>query len=505
MFSIYYSIFKCLEGFIPSICIGNNLLAFIFLASSLVGLVTLYIALLFFNFSNKKNFTFLSSLLFILSISIFYICGSLELSSDSLTLGSDLFRVVGLMKFFFIISFFFFLVFVLVAKEGIGPVFTVDQLVMVYASFIGLFLVVFSDNLLLTYLGLEFFGLMLLITCSANLTSKASKEAGIKYFIFTAIASSLILLGFVLIILSTGECSITGLYNLCLVSDTSYIANYTFFQLGLFLIFLGLCSKMGVPPFHMWLPDVYKGSTSIGVVVFVLIGKLAAFFLFFHFSGLFSAHFENFSLICLTVGLLSVAIGSIGGLLRANWKSIVAYSGIVSIGFILLPFSYSLEVAAAFSIYYLFMYMIALSFFLVLFGTNYSVYAANTIPLKLLGGGSSFNLLTLLQVLSLFSLIGLPPTLGFYPKLLIFSSLILNGYLFSSFILIFFSCIAVVFYLGLIRRLLFSPHFFFFYRPSLNLKIVFVILTLLGFVLYSSICVGNVYDFLVFILIESFK
>jgi NADH-quinone oxidoreductase subunit N len=236
----------------------------------------------------------------------------------------------------------------------------------------------FCDDFLLLYLAIELQSLCFYVFATFNRNSDFSTESGLKYFVFGAIISCLLLLGFSLIYLSFGSTSFEFLT--CLAKEPA--DNFLF--LGFLFVLIALLFKVGSAPFHSWLCDVYDGAiTSVTllfasapkVVIFSIILKLFLV-VFFDFQDLWSPLF-------LFASILSIIVGSVSAIYQKRLKRLFAYSTIAHTGFILLGIACASVNSASSLIFYVIIYafltvlMFSLLLFAIITQVNFPAYIAN--------------------------------------------------------------------------------------------------------------------------------
>lgn len=379
-----------------------------------------------------------------------------------------------------------------------GPVVSEYSLIVLFST-LGSSLLLSSGNLLSLYLAVELqsFGVYILATIYRN--SESATNAGLKYFLLGGLSSCLILLGCVLIYSYTGLIYFEDIYSLVssltLVSNTAsqgYFDIVTIIQLGLILIFIGFLFKIAAAPFHNWAPDVYSDVPTIVTTWLSIMPKIAIVVLSFEILstiipsqplelGLlvaengFSSTFSNLGLglknLLLIASFLSLVIGTTVGLAQIKIKRLLAYSTISHVGFLLLALSINTEESLESLLFYLVQYSITnLNTFFILLAFGYilkkSITKVSTLeqvegkePNKfdinliseLKGQFWSNPVLSLSLAVSLFSMAGIPPLVGFFAKAQVLYSATQNGYYFISIVAIIVSVISAYYYLQIIK------------------------------------------------------
>ena len=361
------------------------------------------------------------------------------------------------------------------------------SLIILFSTF-GASLLVSSADFISTYLSIELQSFGVYILASLYKDSESATSAGLKYFLLGALSSCLILLGIGLIYSYTGLTKFESLYSLISVSYDNDIIRSSI--LGLSLIIIGFLFKIAAAPLHNWAPDVYDDSPTIVTIWLTIMPKISIIIFLLELN----THINMESLwvnetldvikyLLLISSSLSLLIGTIVGLSQIKIKRLLAYSTISHIGFILLALAISTEQSIESMIFYIIQYTITnLNTFLILIALSYVIYdsiVVNTYSTKnkemneyrslnsneniqisdinfiseLKGQFSNNPLLSLGLSISLFSMAGIPPLIGFFSKQFVLSSAIENGYYFMAIIAIIVSVISASYYLKIIRVL----------------------------------------------------
>jgi len=363
-------------------------------------------------------------------------------------------------------------------------------------------IIVLQFNLIGIFMCLELFSISsyLLVT---GLGRKVSIEAAIKYSLTGLLGTVFFLMGVTFCIINYATVNLYYLdifirYSMYDGASMPYLAFCgSFFLIGLFL-------KLGVTPFHFWILDVYKGTSPITFIWLVTLSKVVLLFilitLFEHVLYDFSIYYEY---IFLGLSVASIIVGSVGGLRQANLKGLLAYSSIVTLGFILLPFTYYSEspvYAITLSISTLVVYVFNLfSFFYFLSKfKDVSVIFNNLFEIKNII--RSNPVLALGFVISLFSFMGLPPLLGFYPKIFLLKTLYQSGYFITVAICIICTLFTSFYYFLIIKQLTLSKT-----KTYINFKqLTFVDKIIIGLLLFINGFVFFFFDNLMYFIYTLF-
>ncbi|MGQ9819093.1 MAG: NADH-quinone oxidoreductase subunit N [Candidatus Kapaibacteriales bacterium] len=325
----------------------------------------------------------------------------------------------------------------------------------------GMFLLVGATNLILIYLAIETMSISSYILAGYTKEIKRASEASLKYVIFGAVSSGLMIYGISLLFGLTGSLNI---YNINSYLSSNGIETFPFFIATLF-IFAGFAYKISAVPFHFWTPDVYEGSPITVTAYLSVASKSAGFAALIRF--LVSTFIENtpgfnqiFTLasqiswgnIIAIFSALTMTIGNIVALWQNNLKRLLAYSSIAHAGYILMGVAVMTQTGIASVLLYVFVYMIMNlgAFICVMLVAN----ELNSEEISEFEGlGYRMPLLSALFSILLFSLIGLPPTAGFIAKFYVFAAVIDAGLIWLAVVGVLNSVISLYYYVKIMRNL----------------------------------------------------
>jgi len=346
----------------------------------------------------------------------------------------------------------FVIIFFLVLYNYIGKKYiktTFEYPLAILFSVFGSIILLTSTDLFIWFLAIEVQSFCF-YTMAAYRTNRSylQTEAGLKYFLFGSIASSLYLFGtsMIYILFNTVDYSV--------IAALSYfpLEHQYIFQISIILILIGLFFKLGVAPFHFWLPIVYGYSSSIITYLFIILPKIPLLYLLYKFTYL------SFSSILYLPILLSLFIGTLFAFKATNLKVFFAYSSIANAALFLLAALNQTTYSYYSLIFYLFSYniLLTIAFMPILFLKRSDQSAAFTNLRDLIILKKSNPVLAALYVLMVMSLASVPPLLGFFSKLFIFIAALSS----SAYILIFFSLtftlLSSFYYCRLVKILYFS-------------------------------------------------
>jgi len=333
--------------------------------------------------------------------------------------------------------------------------------VLMLFAMLGMMVMISANHFLTLYLGLELLSLCLYALVALNRDSAASTEAAMKYFVLGALASGLLLYGMSMIYGATGTLDISAVAR---ALDGARPAKHVL-VFGLVFVVAGLGFKLGVVPFHMWIPDVYHGAPTAVTLFIGSAPKLAAFAMAIRLlvNGLLALAFDWQQMLVI-MAVLSMAIGNLAALAQTNIKRMLAYSTISHMGFMLLgllsgvvggnwfnaPDAYS--AAMFYAIVYVLMSLGAFGMVILLSRAGFE--AEHLASFKGLNQRSPW--FALMMLLLMFSLAGIPPTAGFYAKLLVLQSVVAAGQVWLAVVAVLFSLVGAFYYLRVVKLMYFD-------------------------------------------------
>ncbi len=316
---------------------------------------------------------------------------------------------------------FLFSLFVLISSKDYIKENNIDKIeypIIILASVLGMILMISSNDLIIFYLGLELQSISLYILASFKKDDEKSTEAGLKFFVLSALASGLLLYGSSLVY------GFTGSTNFDIISK-NLDQNSTGAVFGIVFIIVGLAFKISAVPFHMWTPDVYQGSPTSVTSFFALIPKIAALTVFIRFMYIpFINIFNQWQIIIVFLSIASMILGAVAAIGQNNIKRLIAYSSIGHMGYALAGLATGTISGIQSSIIYLIIYLFMnLGIFSCIFMMKSEKKYCETID-DLSGISRNQPILALSFLILLFSLAGIPPLAGFFAKFYIFMAVI---------------------------------------------------------------------------------
>ena len=336
---------------------------------------------------------------------------------------------------------------------------TFEYTLLILLSVLGMLLLVSSYDLLSLYLAIELMSLSFYILAAYKRNSEFSGEAGLKYFILGAFSSGLLLFGSSMVYGFTGMTNFEDIAKLILgIGATGDTLSYNGIFIGILFISIALLFKVAAAPFHMWSPDVYEGSPTPVTAFFSTVPKIALLALyvrlFFYTFYDFIPLWQELFLIC---AIISMIWGSIAALSQKRIKRLMAYSGIVNVGYMLVGIASGTISSIVGLLVYLVIYAImTLGFFSFMLGMQkYKTKSLNVYLTDLTNIGKTNTIVAMAVTLILFSMIGLPPLAGFFGKMYLFFA-VMNSELYAAAILgVLSSVVAAFYYIRIIKLMYF--------------------------------------------------
>ena len=327
---------------------------------------------------------------------------------------------------------------------------------------LGMMVMISASHFLTVYIGVELLSLSLYAMVALNRDSVSATEAAMKYFVLGALASGLLLYGMSMIYGATGS------LDIAVVAESLFAgqANRAILGLGVVFLVCGIGFKLGVVPFHMWIPDVYHGAPTSVALFIGSAPKLAAFAIVIRIlvSGLLVAAADWQSML-LILSVLSMAVGNFAAIAQTNLKRMLAYSAISHMGFMLLGMASGIvgggtrvELFNAYSasMFYVITYVLT------------SVGAFGMILLLARAGFESDEIkdfaglnkrnpwFAAVMMMMMFSMAGIPFFVGFFAKFSVLVSVVAAGHLWLAIAAVLFSLVGAFYYLRVVKLMYFD-------------------------------------------------
>ena len=329
-------------------------------------------------------------------------------------------------------------------------IFKIEYPILILSSVLGMMIMISSNDLIIFYMGLELQSLALYVLATFNRDQLKSSEAGLKYFVLSALSSGLLLYGCSLIYGFTGSTNFNTIANQ--LDSNQYALTF-----GIVFILVGLAFKISAVPFHMWAPDVYEGSPTSVTLFFTMVPKIAALSVFIRFLYVpFLNLIDQWQTILIFLSIASMIFGAIAAIGQTNLKRLIAYSSIGHVGYILAGLATGSNDGIQNSVIYITIYILMnLGLFscLLMMKRN-NKYFENIEDLS--GLSKNHPLLSLSLLLILFSLAGIPPLAGFFAKFYIFKSVLEQSMYFLAIVGLLSTVVAAFYYLRIIKIMYFD-------------------------------------------------
>ncbi len=319
---------------------------------------------------------------------------------------------------------------------------------------LGMMVMISASNFLTLYLGLELLSLSLYAMVALRRDSVVATEAAMKFFILGALASGFLLYGMSLVYGATG-----GALDITHVTEAieNGVANPKVLVVGLVFIIAGISFKLSVVPFHMWVPDVYHGAPTAVVLFIGSAPKLAAFGFIMRLlvEGL-GGMVADWQGMLIIIAVLSMVVGNLAAIMQTNIKRMLAYSTISHMGFMLLGIISADNNGYSSAMFYIVVYVImTLGIFGMIMLLSREEYEVEKLDdFKGLNRRSPWY--AFITLLFMFSLAGIPPTVGFYAKLSVLQAVMGAGYVWLAIVAVLFSLVGAFYYLRIVKLMYFD-------------------------------------------------
>lgn len=355
--------------------------------------------------------------------------------------------------------------------------------ILLFSSLLGMYFMISAGDFLMFYLGLELSTLPVAALASLEITKRKSNEAGIKLILSAALASGVSLFGISMLYATSGSIYFNDIIEI--------ITSTNLTLLGFILFFTGLAFKISLVPFHFWTADVYEGAPiSIASYLSVISKGAAVFILMILLFTVLKPLMHVWENILYVISVATMFIGNLFALRQQNMKRFLAFSSIAQAGFILLGLIIGTQLGTATVVYFVLVYIFSnLAAFGVVQAISLKTGKENIIDYE--GLYRTNPKLSLIMMLALFSLAGIPPVAGFFGKFFLFIAAASKGYYFLVFLGVVNVTIALYYYLLVIRAMFLrrgeNPIPFFKSKLYMRLGLLITVLGIIVLGLYSPI------------------
>ena len=317
--------------------------------------------------------------------------------------------------------------------------------ILLFSSLLGMYFMISSGDFLMFYLGLELSTLPVAALAAIETTKRISSEAGIKLILSAALASGVSLFGISMLYATSGSIYFDG------IAEVITSSNLTI--LGMLLFFAGLAFKISLVPFHFWTADVYEGAPiSIASYLSVISKGAAVFILMILLFTVLKPLMHVWENVIYVIAIATMFIGNLFALRQQNMKRFLAFSSIAQAGFILLGLITGTQLGTATIVYFVMIYIFSnLAAFGVVQAISLQTGKENMDDYE--GLYRTNPNLSLIMMLALFSLAGIPPVAGFFGKFFLFTAAASEGYYLLVFLAVVNVTISLYYYLLVIRAM----------------------------------------------------
>jgi NADH-quinone oxidoreductase subunit N len=318
---------------------------------------------------------------------------------------------------------------------------------------LGMMVMISAHSLLTIYLGLELLSLSLYAMVASDRDSARGSEAAMKYFVLGALASGMLLYGMSMLYGATGSLDLGEIATALTAADEKSMV----LIFGLSFIVVGLAFKFGAVPFHMWVPDVYDGAPTAVTLFIGSAPKIAAFAmtmrLLVESLGSLSVDWQGMLVI---LAVLSLALGNVIAIAQTSMKRMLAYSTISHVGFLLLGILAGTEQGYSAAMFYAITYaLMAIGGFAMIILLSRAGFEADQLDdFKGLNDRSPW--FAFMMLILMFSMAGVPPTVGFYAKLSVLQAVIDINMVWLAIVAVAFSIIGAFYYIRVIKLMYFD-------------------------------------------------
>ena len=320
-------------------------------------------------------------------------------------------------------------------------------------ALLGMMIMVSGSHFLTLYIGLELLSLSLYALVALDRDNARATEAAMKYFVLGALASGMLLYGISMIYGATGSLNLAEVASQILNADL----HKPVLVLGLVFVVSGLAFKLGAVPFQMWVPDVYEGAPTAMALLIASVSKLAAFVFVIRFlaQGLLALS-HDWAGMLLIMAVLSMAIGNITAIAQTNLKRMLAYSTISHVGFLLYGIMSASINGYASALFYIAAYvlMTLAGFGVMLLMSRKGFEAEQISDLKGLSQRSPW--FAFMMMITMFSMAGVPLTVGFFAKFTVLQAALQAGYVGLVVFAVLMAAIGAYYYLRVVWYMYFE-------------------------------------------------
>jgi NADH-quinone oxidoreductase subunit N len=328
-----------------------------------------------------------------------------------------------------------------------------ETFVLMLFAALGMMVMISANHFLLLYLGLELMSLSLYALVALHRGAPSASEAAMKYFVLGAMASGLFLYGTSMIYGATGTFDV----DLAMRATLAGSANRLLLVVGLVFALSGIAFKLGAVPYHMWVPDVYQGAATPVTLLIGTAPKLAAFALTLRvLAGALAGVEFDWQRMLIVLALLSMVLGNFTAIAQTSVKRMLAYSTIANMGFMLMGFLAADLNGLSAALFYAITYVLTslAAFGVILLLTREGFECERLDDLRGLNRRSPWW--AFIMLLAMFSLAGVPPTVGFYAKFAVIEAAVNAQYVWLAVAAVLASLVGAFYYLRVVKLMYFD-------------------------------------------------
>lgn len=319
---------------------------------------------------------------------------------------------------------------------------------------LGMMVMVSAHNLLVLFLGLELLSLPLYAMVAMRRGVGDAAEGAMKYFVMGALASGMLLYGLSMLYGATRTLDIAELSQaIAILSGNQFLI----MVLGVVFVVAGLAFKFGAAPFHMWAPDVYQSAPTPVTLFISSAPKIAVLMITFRLlSDAMSGLYIQWQQLFIIVAIVSMGLGNIVAIIQSNIKRMLAYSAIAHMGFVVLGLLAATPEGYAAALFYMIAYAImsagAFAVLVMLSSTGIDIEDID----DLRGLNNRNPWLAFMMLIVMFSMAGIPPTVGFFAKLAVLKALVDINMVWLAIVALVFAIIGVYYYIRVVKAMYFD-------------------------------------------------
>jgi len=328
-----------------------------------------------------------------------------------------------------------------------------ETFVLALTTLLGMLVMISAANFLTLYMGLELQSLSLYAMVAMHRSSRRASEAAMKYFVLGALASGMLLYGMSMVYGATGSLDLNRVGEAVLSGQ----GNRVILVFGLVFIVSAIAFKLGAVPYHMWVPDVYDGAPTAVTLLLGTAPKLAAFAFMLRLLVVALGGLEfDWQGMLMVLSLLSMILGNVIAIAQTNIKRMLAYSTIANMGFMLMGFLTANLNGYSAAMFYAVAYVLTslVSFGMVMLLSREGFEADRLTDFRGLNQRSPWWAFVML--LTMFSLAGIPPTVGFYAKFTVIQAAVSGGFTWLAVVAVLASLVGAFYYLRIVKLMYFD-------------------------------------------------